>query len=155
MTIAPNQKGPTEGRVAYWLTPVASGKLLAAQEVIHTLVGQERIYALGERTPSRSQLKPGDWISFYASGKGVIGHARLISAPEKKPHHRASKFTRYPWLVQLDNVQLYLDEPIAIDDALRRRLDAFRDREPNKPWSWLVQTTRKITEHDFAILTRR
>jgi hypothetical protein len=145
----------TEGEIAYWLTPVKSEEEQTAEEVIQTLVGQERIYAFGERTPGRKHLKPGDRICFYATGKGVVAHARVISAPEKKPHHRVRQPERYPWVFRLDNITLYLDEPIIIDAALRSRLDAFRGRDLNKSWAWFVQATRKITEHDFDIVARR
>lgn len=139
---------------AYWLTPVRSDEEQTAEEVIQTLVGQERIYAFGERTPGRKHLKPGDWICFYATGKGVVGHARVVSTPEKKPHPAVRNPEMYPWVFHLDEAQLYLEEPVVIDAALRSSLDAFRDRDPNTPWAWFVQATRKVTEHDFGILTR-
>ena len=52
---------------------------------IQTLVRDTSLYAFGERTPGRGKLKPGDWMCFYASGKGVAAHAKVSSAPEKKP----------------------------------------------------------------------
>ncbi|MBI4302700.1 MAG: EVE domain-containing protein, partial [Chloroflexi bacterium] len=61
-----------EGDAAYWLTPVKADKAETAEEVIQTLVGRERVYAFGERTPGRKHLKAGDWICFYATGKGVV-----------------------------------------------------------------------------------
>lgn len=144
----------TKGEVTYWLTPVKSDKEQTAEEVIQTLVGRERIYAFGERTPGRKHLKSGDWICFYATGKGVVAHAKVTSAPERKPHRRVRHPERYPWVFRLDNIDLYLDEPIVIDAAVRGRLDAFRGRDPNKSWAWFVQATRKITKHDFGILAR-
>jgi hypothetical protein len=145
----------TEGEIAYWLTPVKSYPEETAEECIRILVGEEQIYAFGERTPGRKHLKPGDWICFYASGTGVVAHARVVSSLEKKPHHRVRHPERYPWVFSLDKTDLYLDEPIVIDAAVRSRLDAFRGRDLNKSWAWFVQSTRKITEHDFGILARR
>lgn len=141
------------GEVAYWITPVKSDEEQTAEEVIQVLVGQERIYAFGERTPGRRHLKAGDWICFYATGRGVVAHAKVTSAPEKKRHHRVRHPERYPWVFGLDNVDLHLEQPIVIDAAVRGRLDAFRGRDPDKSWAWFVQATRKITEHDFSILT--
>jgi len=46
------------------------------------------------------------------------------------------------------------ENPVVIDAALRSKLDAFKKSDPNKAWAWFVQATRKITEHDFKILTR-
>jgi len=144
-----------EGEAAYWITPVKSDKEATAEEVIQTLVGKERIYAFGERTPGRRHLKPGDWMCFYASGKGVVAHAQVVSAPEKKAHPKVRHSEKYPWVFCLKNARLYLDEPTVIDAALRSRLDAFHGRDPGKSWAWFVQATRKITEHDFLMLTRQ
>ncbi len=146
---------PTEGQVAYWLTPVRSDEEETGEQVINTLVGQERIYAFGERTPGRKRLKPGDWICFYATGGGVVAHAKVASAPEKKPHPRVRHPERYPWVFRLEKVSSYLNQLIVIDATARSRLDAFRGRDPSKSWAWFVQATRNITEHDFGILTRQ
>jgi hypothetical protein len=60
---------------------------------------------------------------------------------------------RYPWVFGLDSVKLYLDNPIVIDSSLRSDLDAFQNRDPNKNWAWFVQSTCKVSKHDFEILT--
>lgn len=143
-----------EGEVAYWLTPVKSHEEETAEECISILVGEERIYAFGERNPGRKHIKPGDRICFYATGKGVVADARVVSRPERNPHPKVYHPEKYPWVFRLDNATLYIDEPIVIDAEVRTRLDAFQDRDPNRPWAWFVQVTRKISEHDFSILTR-
>jgi len=143
-----------EGEVAYWLTPVKSHEEETAEECISILVGEEQIYAFGERTPGRKHIKPGDRICFYATGKGVVADARVVSRPQRDPHPRVYHPEKYPWVFRLDNATLYIDEPIVIDAEIRTRLDAFRDRDPNRPWAWFVQATRKISEQDFSILTR-
>jgi len=143
-----------EGEVAYWLTPVKSHEEETAEECISILVGEERIYAFGERNPGRKHIKPGDRICFYATGKGVVADARVVSRPERNPHPKVYHPEKYPWVFRLDNATFYIDEPIVIDAEVRTRLDAFQDRDPNRPWAWFVQVTRKISEHDFSILTR-
>ena len=145
-------KPSEESEVAYWLTPVKSDEEQTAEEVIQTLVGQEQIYAFGERTPGRRHLKPKDWICFYATGKGVVAHANVLTKPEKKPHKKVRHPERYPWVFSLETAKLYLDEPIIIDATVRNQLDVFRDRDPNKSWAWFVQATRRISQHDFEIL---
>lgn len=149
----PTLEAVQEEGSAYWLTPVKGDEEQTADEAVETLVGQEKIYAFGERTPGRRHLKPGGWLCFYATGKGVIGHARIFSLPEKKPHRRVRHPDEYPWTFRLEKIQLYLDDPIVIDGSLRARLDAFRDRDPDKAWAWFVQATRKVTEKDFKILS--
>jgi hypothetical protein len=155
----PEEKQTLEPKLAkapeYWLTPVASDEKQTAEEVVQNLVGEEKIYAFGERTPGRKHIKPGDWICFYATGNGVIAHARVKTAPEKKHHPKVRHPDKYPWVFCLDKTKLYLDNPTVIDAELRKRLDAFEDRDPGTSWAWFVQATRKVSEHDFRVLTRR
>lgn len=144
-----------EGEVTHWLTPVRSDEEQTAEECIQTLVGQESIYAFGERTPGRKHIKPGDWICFYATAKGVVAHAKVASKPERKKHSKVRHSEEYPWVFRLEGAQLYPDQPIVIDAESRSQLDAFRGRDLNKRWAWYVQATRRISEHDFNILTRQ
>ena len=144
-----------EGEVTHWLTPVRSDEEQTAEECIQTLVGQESIYAFGERTPGRKHIKPGDWICFYATAKGVVAHAKVASKPERKKHSKVRRSEEYPWVFRLEGAQLYSDQPIVIDAESRSQLDAFRGRDLNKRWAWYVQATRRISEHDFNILTRQ
>lgn len=141
--------------LAYWLTPVASDDEQTSEEVIQTLVGDTGIYAFGERTPGRGKLKSGDWMCFYASGKGVVAHAKVSSAPVKKPHQKVRHPDRYPWVFGLSQPVLYLEDPVVIDYETRTKLEAFKDRAPRKAWAWFVQGTHEITRHDFNILTRQ
>jgi len=54
---------PIETGVAnFIITPTKSDEDMAAEEIIKTLVGKDSIYAFGERTPCRKDLKPGYWI---------------------------------------------------------------------------------------------
>jgi len=146
---------PKKGQIAYWLTPVKSNERRTAEEAIQTLVGREHIYAFGENTPGRKHVKPGDGICFYATGKGVVAHAKIISAPERKPHPQVMEPERYPWTFRLGEVELYLNIPIVINAAMRSSLDAFGGKDLTTPWAWFVQGTRRLTEHDFNVLTRR
>lgn len=141
--------------VSYWLSPVKSDEEQTAEQVIQTLVGQEKIYAFGERTPGRKHLKSGDWISFYATTKGVVGHARVLTSPEKKKHPKVRDPERYRWVFKVDSSKLYLENPLIINASIRVKLDAFKERDPDRSWAWFVQATRKISQHDFEILTRR
>lgn len=151
----PPEEPPVGQEVAYWLTPVASDDIQTAEAVIQTLVGECGIYAFGERTPGRAKLKPGDWMCFYASGKGVVAHARVSSAAAKKPHRKVRSPDKYPWVFQVSQATLHLDNPAVIDSETRSGLEAFKGRDPSKSWAWFVQGTHEITEHDFRVLTGR
>ena len=151
---APLPLAPVQEARTHWLSPVKGSKEETAEECIRRLVGEERIYAFGERTPGRKRLRPGDWICFYATGKGVVAHGQIIAAPERKLHPKVRQPERYPWVFGLRATKLYLEEPVVIDAATRARLDAFVGREPGRAWAWFVQSTKEITDHDFRVLTR-
>jgi len=140
----------------YWLTPVKSFPEESAQEGIQRLVGQGRMYAFGDRTPGRKSIKPGDWICFYASGGvGVVAHAQVASFPREESHPGVRLPERYPWVFDLKDPELYLDDPTVVDADLRARLDVFEETDPGAQWAWFVQTTRSISRHDFRVLTRQ
>jgi hypothetical protein len=154
MSLPSQAPRPVDG-VTYWLTPVKSDEDETAEAVIQTLVGEAGIYAFGERTPGRKRMQPGDWLCFYATGTGVIAHAQVQACPEHTPHPRVRHAEQYPWVCRLHHPRLYLDAPVVIDAALRSQLEAFRSRAPGKSWAWFVQATRRVSAHDFDLLTRR
>jgi hypothetical protein len=146
--------GEKEDNTVYWLTPVRSDEFQTADYIIQRLVGQELMFAFSARGTVKSTLKVGDWICFYASAKGVVAHAKVISRPERQPHPKI-EHSRYPWIVRLKQSWLYMNNPIVIDASLRNNLDAFRRERSYGRWSWFVQQTRRISGHDFKILTRQ
>lgn len=147
-------KAISEDEVTYWLTPVAANEKFSASECIKLLVGEENIYAFGDKTPGRKSIKSGDNICFYASGKGIVAHALVKSKPEKSAHPKIFNSDKYPWVFELEKPCLYLDNPVVLDEELRNKLNAFLGRGDNSTWSWFVQVTRKISANDFVVLTR-
>ncbi|MHB8927665.1 MAG: EVE domain-containing protein [Bacillota bacterium] len=146
---------PGNPETAYWLTPVASEEDSSAEQVIKSLLGAG-IYALGERTPGRKALKQGDWICFYASGIGVIAHARVKSPPNRRRTNRLVRHPdRFPYVFELDQVSVYSDRPTTLSPDIRSRLDAFKDRDQSKPWAWFVQGTGRLSKHDYFLLTQQ
>lgn len=144
-----------EPGTACWMTPVRAEGAASADDIIARLVGREKIYAFGERTPGRKHLKPGDRICFYATGKGVVADARVATKPELKPHPAVQQADQFPWTFRLQKPRLYLDQPVVIDAALRAQLDAFQGRDPERSWAWFVQATSRVSDHDFEVLTRK
>lgn len=140
---------------AYWITPVRGYPEHSAEECIRILVGREHIYAFGDGIRARKQVKPGDWICFYASKRGVVGYARVASMPRWEENPAIIHPGYYPWVFDVDSEDLFLRDPTIIDGDLRERMDAYRDKEQHDNWGWLVLTTREITEHDFRLLTRQ
>jgi hypothetical protein len=153
--LMPPDEDSKTGEVVFWLSPVRSEDDETAEKCIERLVGKGHYYAFGERTPGRKNMKAGDHIAFYATTKGVVAHATLSSAPQRKPRPDGSTFEEYPWVCSLKDARLYLDTPVAIDAKLRLQLDAFQGRNPETGWAWFVQATRKVSLHDFDLLTRK
>lgn len=138
----------------YWMTPVRSDDDLPAEKVIQDLVGTAHHYAYGDKTPGRARLKPGDRICFYATGTGVVAYATVASVPARGSHPAVRNPERYPWLFQLREVHVDLQHPVVVDATLRAELDAFKGKDPNRPWAWFVQATRHVSADDFRRLTR-
>ncbi len=78
----------------------------------------------------------------------------MASAPYKHLHPKVRHADKYPWVFEVEDVKLYLDEPIAVDAEMRSHLDAFKGRDPNKAWAWFVQATRRLADEDFHALTQ-
>jgi hypothetical protein len=137
----------------YWLAPVGHTTGQAASEIIQSLVVGEKIYAFGEQMRSGRRLKAGDWICFYEKGNGIVAHARVLTNPERQLHSRVRDIGNYPWVFKLEAPKFYPSSAVVIDGNLRRKLDAFKGHAPTKRWSWFVQSTREISQHDFDLLT--
>lgn len=115
-------------------------------------------WGMRRSTPNRTNLKAGDLVCFYAKGHGVAalatvtGPATTILAEDEIPLPRGDDHDDV-FGVPLTDVK-WLETPVMIDTALRASLDAFVGKPiTGKGWAWLVQTSRKVSAHDFAILT--
>jgi hypothetical protein len=146
--------GGAAGDAVFWLTSVKSTEDETAEECIKRLVGEMHFYAFGERAAGRQLMKAGHRIAFYATTKGVVAHATLASAPQKKPRPDGTTVDDFPWVCTLKDASLYLGQPVAIDAKLRLELKAFEGKKPDQSWAWFVQATHRITSHDFDKLTR-
>lgn len=140
---------------SYWMVPASSRPGLSASECLHAWLGKG-MWGFGEGTPSRKALREGDWIAFYAVGSGVLAYAQLSAAadtlvePAEWPEALPQKAPTYK--IPVANVT-WLTGPVVVSAALRARLEAFAGRDVQSNWSWLVQTTRRLSEADFRVLT--
>ena len=152
--LAARDPGPTEA--IYLMTPVKDEGEVTARETLESLLGHN-VYVFGDRTPGRKRIKAGDRISFYWSAVGVVADAVITGPAERREVAFAKDLAHYPWAFGVRDVRFYFDAPVVIDAALRSRLDAFvkHGNDPNGNWAFLVQGTRYLTAHDFALLTRR
>lgn len=155
-TAAPATTGaaPATAPLLYLMTPVADEPDAPAEQVIRSLLDQ-KVYVFGDRTPGRKSLKSGDRICFYQTQVGVVAEATVGSQPEKKRITFAKDPDRFPWAFRVKDVRYFFDHPVVIDGPLRSRLEAFRERDPDKAWAWFVQATRVLSQHDFDVLVGR
>lgn len=145
--------GDEEKRPNFWITSVEGREESTSQEVVESLVNGEKMYALGEKSPARTEIQPNDWICFYLAGIGVVAHAQVASKPEKLDHPKISDPIRQGWIYYLDKPQFYYDEPVIIDGALRHQLTSLSD-DDGPSWAWAVKSTTGLTRDDFELLTR-
>jgi hypothetical protein len=145
----------TESKRAYFMTPVRDEEDWSAQDAIKGLLSAGW-YVFGDSTPGRKKIKPGDRICFYEKGVGVVAEAEVASVPERMPpkvNGIGKNLDAFPWSFRVRKPRFFFDKPIVIDVELRSKLDAFVGRDPTLVWSWFVQPTKLVTEHDFAVLT--
>lgn len=150
------QKAPaaesTTSPALYLMTPVRDGEEETGEQIIRKLL-EDGWYVFGEATPHRGHLKVGDHLCFYWSTVGVVAEAEVASEPKKKRLPQVKDADRFPWAFKVKNVRFFFDKPVLVDPSVRARLSVFKDRDPAGPWAWLVQSTRRLSEGDFRVLT--
>lgn len=146
---------PATAIPSHWMVPASGHAGISAEESLKAWLGKD-MWGFWESTPGRKSIREGDWIAFYAAGKGVLAFAQVAGdpnlliqpaewpepVPQDKPVYKLP-LLGVTWLAAANK----------IDAQTRSQLDAFRGREENRNWSWLVQTTRRLSSADFKRLT--
>ena len=140
----------------YWLIP--SGKQHGYSAADHLKAWLSKgFWGFGPSTPGRKAMKPGDWACFYAAkSQEVLAYAQIAGSldepvqPDEWPGPDQPQGVVYK--VPISGL-VWLTKPIRIDAAMRAGMDAFKGKVPGAGWSWLVQTTHRVTESDFRRLT--
>lgn len=141
--------------ISYWLLPArpAADGADPVQELHRWL--DVRMWGMGRSTAGRKRMQEGDYVCFYGTGVGVVAWAmvaersvELVTA-EEWPEPTPMKGEVFK--VSLRDIH-WLAEPVSIDEHMRGSLDAFRGKS-SSIWSWFVQTTSQLSEHDFRLLT--
>ena len=133
---------------SYWIISVAEA------DSINRLIKNENVWAFGQNTGGRRSLKPGDYVCFYLSKKGIVAHARARTSPTYYLHDKVKTPEKYPWVFELSNIEVYLSSPTAINKEKRQQLDGFRGKNPSAPWGWFVQGAHTVTQNDFYKLIK-
>lgn len=132
--------------VRYFLTPAAARHPETASQVIYGQL-KRGTYSWRRNTPHVRDLRPGDRIAFYATGRvGVVATAEVTS-------RAVDSGGEEPFPMRF-GVRLWrpVIPPVRIDADLRARLDKLRGEE-SPGWPGLVRRTQKISAHDFRLLT--
>ena len=77
---------------------------------------------------------------------------RCCGTSLSSPRSSRLRCTVLPSATAMSQVQ-WLPEPVPIDETMRSKLDAFQGRPPAANWAWFVQSTSRLSEHDFRLLT--
>jgi hypothetical protein len=148
---------PAEEPPGYFVIPASDTETESAAECIRRLVGKHGIWAFGRNAPGRKRIRAGDQVCFYAAGVGIVGHGTAAADAAEERHAAVGDPGSYPWVLRLAGVKLYVEDPVVLDADLRAQLDAFRDVRPEARsiWSWFVQASHRMSEHDFRLCTRK
>ena len=143
---------------SYWVSPVGHRRDLgkSAAESIRTWL-EHGIWGVPEKAAGRKHFRAGDLICFYVAGEGVVAAAEIAGAADQVLSEAEAPEPLHPdrvpfYRVPLVNVR-WLPAPIPLDATLRAQLEAFQGRRESAPWSWFIQSTSRVSEHDFRLLT--
>ncbi len=141
---------------SHWIIPAGADEGYSAADHMRIWLSKG-FWGFGVSTPGRKGIKPGDWACFYAAGSHeVLATARISGdldhevGPADWPGPEA--FHTGTYKVPVSELT-WLEPAPVLDQALRMRLDAYKGKDPAAIWSWLVQTTHRISRDDYLRLT--
>lgn len=155
-TYTSTREPPTGTTPTYWIVPSGRQGGHSAEEHLRAWLDRG-FWGFGPTTPGRKAMQPGDWACFYAAAThAVLAVGRVNGSLDQLvtesewpgPGH----YNPLVYKVPLSNIR-WLDPAPILDEALRSGLDAFHGKAPGSGWSWLVQTTHRVSKSDFAKLT--
>jgi hypothetical protein len=138
----------------YYLLPVAAQSGFKAIEFLQKWLPCG-FWGVPKTAAHRQRLQRGDSCCFYVAARGIVatatieGPADLEVSPEEWPG--PNDYSDGVFKVPLSGVQ-WLSEPRKVDESVRGRLEVFRDRDPDGPWSWFIRTSRRVSKADFEVL---
>lgn len=134
-------------KINYWLLYLDIETL---EEKISVSTSNMELPGLGQNSQVY-QMKPLDEVCFYIKRRGIVGNAKIQSrlAIEYNndnnfsyAHHRA-----FTWTLILNEIRIYLDNPIAIDPDIRKKTIALNGISGRRP-------IRQLSKNEFNILLK-
>ena len=138
----------------YWITTLKDKGKFTAEERLNELLVNRGVYAFGDDTPGKNQIKPGDRICMYMTQRGIAAVATVESFPENNPKKLIPGFEEYPWLFKIKDVKIYTESPLKVDKEFEEKLDYFKEH-PKSNIGFFLQSAHKINKNDFEMLTQR
>ena len=156
----PKPPGIATADPGYWLIPAGKQYGMSAEQHLQMWL-TKGFWGFGAKTPGRKSIQVGDLVAFYASKKNeVLAYARIagpldsLVTEEEWPDPSGAGADTGAYKVPLSDVT-WLNPGIRLDATLRATLDAFAGKNPSGNWSFLVQTTRRVSKGDYLRLTGR
>ena len=90
---------------------------------------EKKVFGFKSSLERRNPIKPQDRLCFYTAKLGIIADSVAVSSPVNDPTV-ISPF--YPFAFAIDNVSLYIQNPINLDSSLRKKLRCFQRERPRR-----------------------
>lgn len=151
----PPEVQPLQPARGYYLLPVARQSGFKAMEFLQRWLPCG-FWGVPKTAAHRQRLQRGDFCCFYVAAIGIVATATIEGAadrevsPEEWPG--PNEYSDGVFKVPLSDVK-WLAVPRKLDASVRGRLEEFRDRDPDGPWSWFIRTSRRVSQADFEVLT--
>jgi hypothetical protein len=152
--VPPGPVPPTGEGVAYYVFPAGDYGGYTSLEHLRAWLSSG-FWGVRQSSAHRTRVGAGDHCCFYATKVGVVAKAALRSPAVEQVTSTEwpgpNPFSEGVYKVPLSDI-CWLDTPIELDPPLRAQLNAFQGKDPARPWSWFIQSTNRLTEHDFGLL---
>ena len=130
-----------------WVSSVASDYGTKPEEFLELVVAKRLIFGIASDVQSAHAVHRGDRICFYIAGKGIVGHARIAAPADVGRGLRDAH--RFRQVLQLEELHLYLDTPVAADPETQLRFRTAR-LAPGRHTQMLIEISRE----SFEAMTR-
>ena len=104
----------------YWIATVAPDHATGPEQFLEIVVSRRRLLGVNDPGGSEPQARPGDSVAFYISRRGVVGRARIEKVERNGSGLRDAH--RFRHVLHLDEVELHVNDPIALDAETELRL---------------------------------
>jgi hypothetical protein len=106
----------------YWMASVPPDYATTPEEFLELVVARRHVFGVTDRGTVVGTVRTGDGICFYLPGKGVVGHAWVVSITDGASDLRDAR--RFRQVLRLERLSLHLAKPTGLDVETELRLKA-------------------------------